>query len=172
MIVVDKPKLKFLLAGRTITVTVNSDRYKRGHSYSVSTAHSKAAICRVVVVARTVIATGDGAFELAIRQDRTDEPLLLALNPAGQGRDYVSVHEPHALQEPEPVDAASREKMSAEAHQRFTSQRATRPEERETMKLHERLRDLEARYAAGEASLGPDLRVVRQRLQALRRLNP
>lgn len=32
MIVVDKPKLKFLLQGRSITVTVHHDRYRRGRT--------------------------------------------------------------------------------------------------------------------------------------------
>lgn len=79
MIVVDKPKLKFLLAGRTITVTVNSDRYKRGRSYAVGTAHNKASTCTATVLG---IRVTDSGRELEIVQNKEGEERYLSRSVA------------------------------------------------------------------------------------------
>jgi hypothetical protein len=75
LIVVDKPKLKFLLSGRTITVTVPHDRFRKGRSYSVSTAYNKAASCSATVVGIKVTASGR---ELQIIQNREAPERYLA----------------------------------------------------------------------------------------------
>lgn len=79
MIVLDKPKLKFLLAGRTITVTVNHERFRKGRTYSVSTAYNKPASCTATVVGIKVTSSGR---ELEIIQNREASERYLARSVA------------------------------------------------------------------------------------------
>ena len=86
MIVVDRPKLKFLLAGRVITVDVSRE-YKKGRIYSVGVSATKKAICRVQVL--ETHNTGEG-WRLSIGQWTQETPVYLSANPAGMRTDYTS----------------------------------------------------------------------------------
>lgn len=108
MIVVDKGKLKFLLAGRITEVDVTTS-YRKGRSYAVGTSH-KRSICRAEVLELQELE--DATWRLKIRL-ALDKPRLLAARP-GPGHDYVS--DPHLAmrEEPEAVDARSLERYAAE----------------------------------------------------------
>lgn len=108
MIVVDKAKLRFLLAGRTLEVDVTRE-YRRGRSYALGTSNTRS-VCRVQVLERVELE--DGSWKLTIRQS-ADAPRLLAARP-GPGRDYVS--DPHLAMrdEPEAVDSTTLDRFAAE----------------------------------------------------------
>jgi hypothetical protein len=74
--------------------------------------------------------------------------------------------------EPEGVDAATQKRLTELGTFRWQQERDRRGAQAQAVELHERVRELERRYAGGEASLEPDLRVIRQRIQALQRNLP
>jgi hypothetical protein len=71
VIVIDRAKVKFLLAGRALTVEDRDpERYRRGRTYALGTSHRRS-ICRVEVLAVE-------AGQIKVRLARVDKPLLLA----------------------------------------------------------------------------------------------
>lgn len=96
VIVVDRSKLKFLLAGRSLLVKVSRE-HRKGRTYAVGTSY-KNTICRVEVL--EVVPLPDG-WRLEIRRVTEDTPRLLAANPAGMRTDYVTDPLKAARGEPE-----------------------------------------------------------------------
>jgi hypothetical protein len=113
MILIEKPQLKFLLAGRNITIT-SPRQYRKGRSYAVGT-RPKKTICRVLILSSS--ATDDG-WKHEIRQHTEDEPRLLARNPGAQKRDYVSSPAEAMRGEQEPIDEITITAFTMLAHAR------------------------------------------------------
>lgn len=165
MILVDKPKLKFLLAGRVVLVGSSHGNYRKGRTYAVGTRANRT-ICRVEVV--KVVATADG-FDLSIRQATEDKPRLLARNPGAQRADYVSEPSAAAADEPEAVDAETQRKLTELGTVRWGQEFALREAQRLSAHLHERLAALEREAKRpGAADVSGELRVIRARLKRLR----
>lgn len=85
MIIIDKPTLKFLRAGRAVNVT-STRNYRAGYSYAIGLTH-KRTVCRALIVDSTQ--TSDGTWTLILKQDLIDRPIFLAANPAGMRSDYT-----------------------------------------------------------------------------------
>lgn len=102
MIVLDRPKLKFLLAGRAITVDVTRT-YRKGRSYAVGTSH-KRSVCRVQVL--EIFELNDTTRRLTIKLSTEEKPRLLAANPAGMRSDYTNDPKRAAQGEPEALTDA------------------------------------------------------------------
>ena len=85
MILLDKAKLKFLLAGRAIDVDVPR-AYDKRRIYSVGV-RPKHAVCRAQILNATETADG---WTLTIRQHTEDVPVFLAANPGAIRADYTT----------------------------------------------------------------------------------
>lgn len=74
MIIIDKPRMRFLLAGRILTIEItNPDHYRKGRSYSVGVRHNKQ-VCR-----GEILHVDPDAGTIQIRQQILQaEPNLLA----------------------------------------------------------------------------------------------
>ena len=158
MIVLDKPKLKFLKAGRSVTVIVPHDRYRKGRVYSVGLAHNRPATCTCTIKGVKVTATG---FELEIVQNREDQPRFLARNPGAQRRDYVTRTADALPDEPEPIDAALQAKYGKEARENDLARRSKQHDETPTV---QQLQDLERRAAAGDSQAQRHLFMIKKHL--------
>lgn len=97
MIVVDSQKLRFLLAGRPLTVEVHRE-YRKGRDYAVGKTFRKAT-CRAVV--EDIEQTGAKTWRLTIRHSYEDRPVWLAKKNARA--DYTRELSKAMLDEPEPV---------------------------------------------------------------------
>ena len=84
MIVVDKRKLRFLLAGRTLELSAGRE-YRKGRDYAVGV--NRKQICRATILSCEPAADG---FVIRIRQHREVPLKFLARDPGAQRRDYVS----------------------------------------------------------------------------------
>lgn len=74
MIIIDRPKLKFLMAGRVITIeTANPGRYRKGRVYALGLNH-QTTTCRVEI-------TDIDPDAIKVRLPQIDTPILLAKNP-------------------------------------------------------------------------------------------
>jgi hypothetical protein len=156
LIVLDKPKLKFLLAGRTITVTVPHDRFRRGRSYSVSTAYNKPASCTATVVGIRVTASGR---ELDIIQNR-DQPdeYMARYSPKG----YTSRLADALGREDAPVlDRATQARYSKDAREADLARASMKHDETPTV---QQLVDLERRAAAGDGQAQRHLFMIKKHL--------
>lgn len=102
MIIIDKPKLKFLLAGRAVQIEAGRE-YRKGRSYALGLSH-KRSICRVEVL--DVDGSDEMGWVLSVKLASTDTPRLLAADPAGMRSDYVSDPQKAARGEPEALTDA------------------------------------------------------------------
>lgn len=157
MIVVDKPKLKFLLAGRSITVTVHHDRFRRGRTYAVGTAHNKPASCSATIVGIKVTASGR---ELEIIQNRDSQDLYMArYSPHG----YTTKLGQALGHEDAPViEEAIQARYSREARQRDEERGRIMFDETPTA---QQVADLERRAAAGDRQAERHLFMIRKHLK-------
>lgn len=158
MIVLDKPKLKFLLAGRSISVPVTTTRYRKGRTYSVGTAHNRPATCTATVTGITVTASG---FELEIIQNREAEDRYLArYSPRGY---TTKIAEALGREDAPCIDETTQARFSKEARERFEQDRERRQAERPRSN---RISDLEARAAAGDDQARRHLFMIDKHLQS------
>jgi hypothetical protein len=162
LIVLDKPKLKFLLAGRTITVTVNHDRHRKGRSYSVSTAHNKPATCTATVVGIRVTSSGR---EIDIKQNREAPERYLARSLA---RGYTTRPE-EAIQD-EGATALTKEdlkSLTGAAQRRFDRQQRDEINRQQARSIHAKLRDaLKRDDSAAILALRRELTIIARRVEA------
>lgn len=143
MILIDRPRLKFLLAGREVTVTVEHGQrdYRRGRVYSVGVHHNRT-VCRAQLL--KLVDLGDGA-ELTLRRAEVEEPRLL-----GRTGGYVN-HPTRALRdEPEAVDARTQERLTELGAARWEAHNAERENERTARSLAIRIKDAQRRGDADE----------------------
>ena len=85
MIIIDRPKLRFLLAGRTIQID-ETRSYRKGRVYPLGVSR-RSAVCRIVVVDLEPLESG---WRVTIKRAAVDEPpMFLARDPAGMRRDYT-----------------------------------------------------------------------------------
>jgi hypothetical protein len=162
LIVLDKPKLRFLLAGRTITVTVNHDRHRKGRSYSVSTAYNRPASCTATVIGIRVTASGR---ELQIIQSREAPERYLARSLA---RGYTTRPE-DAIQD-EGATALSREdlkSLAGAAQRRFDREQRDEINRQQARSIHAKLRDaLKRDDATAILALRRELTIIARRVEA------
>ena len=161
MIVVDRRKLKFLLAGRELEVTIDRQPvkpYKRHHVYAVGITGAHGT-CHAEVLAVTV---SDEGVVLRIKHapGGADQPRML-----GRTTDYTTVGDP--LDAGESLTAAEQELVSAEGTMRWLQERAYRESVRQGLFLHERLRELETAHSRGELDASRQLAAIRRRIEAL-----
>ena len=152
MLVVERRQLRFLNAGRRLAITVvDPARYKVGRAYALGVVPNRE-ICRV-----EVLELGDET--ITVRLASTDRPRFLAARSQ-----YLYTDNPaQAMKgEPEAVDAASQQRMSAQAG---ASRDASRAAENAGAPLPERLRALEELAAAGNSEAARHLHVIKQRLE-------
>lgn len=117
MIIVDSQKLRFLLAGRPLTVEVHRE-YRKGRDYAVGKTFRKAT-CRAVVT--DIERVGAKTWRITIKYQLEDKPVWLAKKNARC--DYTQEKSKAMLDEPEPVDQATLKRYSAEATARDEPQR-------------------------------------------------
>lgn len=161
MILIDKPRLKFLLAGREITVTVNPGRceFRRGRQYSIGIHHNKT-ICRAQLIKAHDV---DQGLEMTLKLAEVDPFRLL-----GRTGGYVTDPALALPDEPEAVDAATQEHLSTLGTLRWQHHNADRENERLARSLSIRLRDAQKRGDADElARIRRELERLEERLRAV-----
>lgn len=112
MIIIDKPKLKFLLAGRSLTITVPDRKrpYRAKRIYAVGLTHRRS-VCHAEILG--IEQTADG-IRLQIRQASIDQPNLLAARS-----EFGYTSKPHLAMrgEPEAVAGSQLDRIAAKARQ-------------------------------------------------------
>lgn len=142
MILIDKPKLKFLQAGRQVTITTSSTRtYRKGRSYAAGV-KANHTLLRVFVI--KAVPTDDGV-ELTICASAEDEIRLL-----GKNGGYVSDPAQALRREPEAVDRATAKRLVALGTARWQKEHQAREDERLARTLAIRLKDAQRRGDAME----------------------
>lgn len=116
MIIIERPKLRFLMAGRILAVPVTDPtRYSIGRTYALGTTHQAPALCRVQIVTIEQLI-------LKIRLAETDPPRLLRpAKIAPRLGDYTD--DPHKAlpDEPEAVDPRDIERINRRHRERITT---------------------------------------------------
>lgn len=166
MIVVDRPKLRFLLNGRQIQVDVKRDAYKKGRDYAVGTSH-KRSVCRARILEVVEIETG---WRLTIQREGGDEVRLMARSvsrgvvtaPVEADPDDPDVLRGGLRDEPELVDEGTQREFSATAFARDAERRRERVREREARPLHERVAELERLHEDGTVDVSRQLAPIRR----------
>jgi hypothetical protein len=157
MIIIDKPKLKFLLAGRAITITVRTGDYRKGRIYAVGLAHNRPATCKATIEDIKPLEHG---FQLRIVQNREAPERYLARSMA---RGYT--YRPEQAIPDEGATALSLEdleRISSAGRARFEQERSERTS---TQTHEERLTDLLARAAAGDRQAQRHLFMIEKHLR-------
>ena len=144
MIIIARNKLKFLQAGRTLTIADASGRYRKGRVYAVGVVHNRT-ICRV-----RIIAVDPDVIHIRV-VPIIEAPRLLARNPIAQRADYVDTPARAMDHEPEAVDGATQERLTELGTLRWQQLFALRQAEVELMELHERVRPAGDRLRWGHA---------------------
>lgn len=159
MILIDSRRLKFLQAGREITITTSSARdYHKGRTYAAGVRHNHT-VLRVYVV--KAVPTDDG-LELTIRASLEDEVRLL-----GKNGGYVTNPAQALREEPEAVDRATEKRLVALGTLTWAQARAVKQAELDARALHHRLGEIEAAHARGEFDASRQLAAIRRRIEAL-----
>ena len=128
MIVIEKQKLRFLLAGHPLTITgINTTRYRRGRTYALGITH-KHSICRV-----EIIELQPTSETMRVRLANIDPPRLLAARS-----EYGYTDDPAKAMngEPEAVPYHDLERYTEQAQEQHADRRQQRP-------LDEQIRELE-----------------------------
>jgi hypothetical protein len=128
MIVIDRPKLKFLLAGRAVNIDTPR-RYKPGRTYPAGT--NKTA-CRVQIL--ETVQLNPRQWRLTIRQVRQEKPVYLAANPGAIRADYTE-NPAKAARNP---DGAALEAVRGTDDTRWLAKIAERNAERDDLLRRER----------------------------------
>jgi hypothetical protein len=81
VIIVSKAKIRFLNAGRVLTIEDTTGRFKRGRSYAAGHTHRRS-VCRVEIVDIT-------ADHIHIRLEPMPPAIYLAANPGSLRDDYT-----------------------------------------------------------------------------------
>ena len=87
MIIIDRPKLRFLLAGRTIQID-ETRSYRKGRVYPLGVSR-RSAVCRIVVVDLEPLESGWRESTIKRPCGRRAAAMFLARDPAGMRRDYT-----------------------------------------------------------------------------------
>lgn len=117
MIVIERPKLRFLMAGRAVDVEVPEPaRYRKGRVYALGVTHQNTT-CRVEVMAVTEAA-------IKVRLPQIDKPLLLAKR-SQYGYVEIDPDDPalnNAMNdEPEPVSPQELERINRRHRERIAT---------------------------------------------------
>jgi hypothetical protein len=144
VILIDQRKLRFLKAGRVLSVEVRRP-YRLGHDYSAGHRHGHT-VCRVRVLACTPIENG---FTLEVCQHTQAPALYLARNPGAQRADYVPRPEQAAKDAAGPLEAPDPAWLRREALSAFR-----RDDERRRERAAEAYKARTKRYAVPELSCG------------------
>ena len=117
VIIIDRPKLRFLLAGRTIQID-QARTYHKGRTYPLGVS-TRSAICRVVVIDIEPLDPGQSGWRVTIKRAAIDDPpLYLARpgcaahptpNPASAARDSTG-----AIEAADPAFMARASRLAAE----------------------------------------------------------
>lgn len=140
MIIVDKPKLKFLLAGREVQVTsprTPSREYRVSHHYSIGTRHNHA-ICRVLIVRADL---GELEWVLTVRLSEAEPARLL-----GKTGGYTS--DPGRAMDDDPgeaVDSATQTRLTDLGTIRWQEARLEQQQRMMARSLAVRLKDAQRR---------------------------
>jgi hypothetical protein len=128
VIIITKPKLRFLDAGRAITLTVARPR-RVGRDYPAGPRHGHP-VTRVHVHACTQ--TPDG-WELKLTQHRIDQAIYLAASPGSQHSDYTT-NPARAAREPggSPIEAAPDTRYARDAYKRDDALRRQKAAQRQS----------------------------------------
>jgi hypothetical protein len=117
MIIVEKPKLRFLLAGRPIDIHVEHE-YRRGRTYAVGVRHNHPATCRVAIIHCHPLDTG-----WTIRIQRLSGDIVRLMTRSGYVEAPVELDpdDPDVLiggrlTEPELIDQTTLERYAIEGY--------------------------------------------------------
>lgn len=160
MILIDKPRLKFLLAGREITLAIDPGQreYHKGRHYSVGIHHNRT-ICRAQVMR---LRAGAEGVELTLKLAETEPPRLL-----GRTGGYVTDPAMALPDEPEAVDASTQDRLSELGTLRWQHFNAQRENEKLARSLSIRLRDAQRRGDADElARIRAEIERLEDRIRA------
>lgn len=147
MIIIDKPRMRFLLAGRTLTVeTTNPTQYRKGRNYSVGVRHNRT-VCRVEILH---IDETSGTIQIRQQILQAEPNLLARYSQYG----YTSNPAQAMFGEPE-----------APTHDQLEQARRWERQEAGTA-LPDRIRVLERRAHQGDQQAQRHLFVIQQRLLA------
>lgn len=126
LIVVEKPKLKFLLAGRPIQVDVRRE-YRKGRIYAIALPDRRSSVCRAMIL--DALETDLGIWRVTIRHAAEDRPRLLAARLGGPQGDYTDRLDRAAYGEPEPLSASDLDRYGSTSRWRDDLIRRGRAEE-------------------------------------------
>lgn len=157
MIVVDRPKLKFLLAGRKIIVEVGRE-YRKGRDYAVGTSW-KRSVCRARV---EVVEELEDGWRLTLAQVIEEKPRWFARQ--GVQADYTFEIAKAVLDEPEPLDDVTLRRFAADASERDAERRQDAARSAALLRPSTRLARLER-----EPGVSRELRVIGQRIERAER---
>ncbi len=111
MIIIDRAKLKFLRAGRHITIpNINANRYRTGRTYALGTNH-KTTICRVEIIEKPNPET------IIVKLASVNPPHLLA---ARSQYGYTDNPIRAMRHEPEAISREDAERLAGQARARQT----------------------------------------------------
>jgi len=125
MIIVDRRRLRFLQAGRVITVDVQR-RYKTGRDHDCG-ARAEHVVCRVHVLSCT---RGERGYTLELKRAQP-KPIYLAANPAAQRGDYTTNPARAARDETGAIEAVISTRRASEIYARDDELRRERAKERQ-----------------------------------------
>jgi hypothetical protein len=121
MIIVDSRKLRFLLAGRTLTIA-SAHRYRQGREYPLGVRQGHV-VCHVHVLACTAAESG---FALEVRQAE-EAPVYLIRNP-GNPRAYTDRPGSAARDAYGPIEAVDAQTLARYAREAYRASDALRRE--------------------------------------------
>ena len=146
MILIDKPKLKFLLAGRQIDVDVNR-AYRKGRVYAVGVRHNKPATCRVQILECKAQENG---WTIRVQRLSGDIVRLMTRNGYVEAPVELDPDDPDVLiggmtSEPEPLDAATLKRYAIEGYAGHARRKTLELRRRHVRSATIRLREAERR---------------------------
>lgn len=158
MIRIEPARLKFLLAGRVVSVELQhmpAREYHKGRSYAVAVPGARRASCYAQVL------EVDGlTLRLRNAPEAGDVPRMLRRKGG-----YSSVGDP--LDAGEALSEGEQERQSALGSLRQEQERVLRAAAVERLELSERLRRLERAHGRGELDASRQLAAIRRRIEAL-----
>lgn len=164
MILIDKGRLKFLLAGREIDLTINPGKreYHAGRSYAVGTRHNHT-ICRAKLRKLTELSDSEITMKLVLSED--DQFRLL-----GKTGGYVSSPSKAMDDDPgEAVDKETQDKLTELGTLRWRRENAERDHERTKRSLRVRINDaLKRDDVAALRRLRVEMERVERRIEEMR----
>lgn len=120
MIVVEKAKLRFLLAGLPVPLEVSRE-YRKGRLYSFGMVGRRLSLGRVMV--QEIVELEPGAWRITVLHAAEERPRLLAARLGGAGGDYTDRPDRAAQGEPEALSDADLERYASTARWKADQER-------------------------------------------------